>query len=90
MSMPERDFQNLVLMFLNDINAMSKEMLKFQSRQLAVLDVIKDNLYAKNIDAVDPVIERLFEAYQKMCETNIEIAKDLYNKQIIIPRFTNQ
>jgi hypothetical protein len=43
--MPEREFQNLVLMFLNDINAMNKEILKFQSRQLAVLDVIKDNLY---------------------------------------------
>ena len=90
MSMPERDFQNLVLMFLNDINATNKEILKFQSRQLALLEVIKDNLYAKNIDPVNAIIEQLFEAYKKMSETNIEAAKDLHNKELIMPRFINQ
>jgi hypothetical protein len=89
MSMPERDFQNLVLMFLNDTNATNKEILKFQSRQLALLEVIKDNLYAKNIDSVNAIVEQLFEAYQKMSETNIEAAKNLYNKELIMPMFTN-
>lgn len=90
MSMPERDFQNLVLMFLNDINATNKEILKFQSRQLALLEIIKDHLYAKNIDPINAIVEQLFEAYQKMTETNIESAKDLYIKELIMPRFTNQ
>lgn len=90
MPMPERDFQNLVLMFLNDINATNKEILKFQSRQLALLEVIKDNLYSKNIDPVNAIVEQLFEAYQKMAESNVEAARELYDKELIMPRFANQ
>ena len=90
MSMPEGAFQNLVLMFLNDINATNKEIIKFQSRQLAVLEAIKDNLYAKNVEAADKIIEQLYETYRKMSETNIQVAKDMYNKEMILPSFPQQ
>jgi hypothetical protein len=87
MAMQEGAFQNLVIMFLNDINATNKEILKFQSRQLALLEVIKDSLYAKNIETANAVIEQLYEEYKKMSETNVQTCKDLYNKEIILPNW---
>jgi hypothetical protein len=88
MAMQESAFQNLVLMFLNDINATNKEILKFQSRQLALLEAIKDNLFAQNIEPANVIIEQLYEAYHKMSEMNIQACKDLYNKDLIMPNFS--
>ena len=90
MAMQEGTFQNLVIMFLNDINATNKEILKFQSRQLALLEAVKDNLYAKNVEAANEVIERLYEAYRKMSETNVQTCKDLYNIEIVLPNWPQQ
>ncbi len=90
MPMPEANFQNLVLMFLNDINATSKEILKFQSRQLALLEDLNDNLYAKNIEAANAIIEQLYAAYQKMGEANIQACKELYDKEIILPKWEQE
>ena len=90
MAMEEGAFQNLVLMFLNDIHASNKEILKFQARQLAYLEAIKDTLYAKNIDLANAQIEEIFTAYQKMIETNVQLSKDLYDKEMIMPGFAQQ
>lgn len=90
MAMPEGAFQNLVIMFLNDINATNKEILKFQTRQLALLEVIKGNLYAKNLEAADAAIEQFYEVYQKMSETNVQTCKDLYLKEIVLPNWPQQ
>ena len=90
MAMPEGAFQNLVIVLLNDINATNKEILKFQSRQLALLEVIKDGLYEKNLEAADAAIEQFYEAYRKMSETNISTCKDLYYKEIILPNWPSQ
>jgi hypothetical protein len=90
MSMQEGAFQNLVLLLLNDINATNKEISKFQSRELALLEAIKDNLYAKNVEAANAIIEQLYETYQKMSEANIQTCKDMYNKELILPRWPQQ
>jgi hypothetical protein len=90
MAIQEGAFQNLVLMFLNDINATNREILKFQSRQLALLEAIKDNLYAQNIGPTNALIDQLCEAYQKMSKMNIETCKELYNKEMIMPNFSQQ
>lgn len=85
MAMQESSFQNLVLFFINDINATSKEILKYQSKQLALLEAIKDKLYEHNVSAVNELIEPLQEAYLKTSEMNIQIRMDLVENNMILP-----
>jgi hypothetical protein len=87
MTLQEGAFQNLVLFFLNDINATGKELLKNQSKQLAMLEAIKDNLYEPNVPAIDEMIGRLQESYLKMGEISITTLRDLVQQDVILPNY---
>lgn len=85
MAIQESAFQNLVLFFLNDINATSKEVLKIQAKQLALLEAIKDNLYEPNVPAINEMIEKLGELYLKTSEISIENFRNLIQNEVILP-----
>lgn len=85
----ESAFQNLVLFFLNDIYSTNKEVLKIQSKQLALLEAIKDNLYAPNVEAVNEVINQLQEVYFKTSEISINNFRDLMQKEVVLPNLAS-
>lgn len=85
MAIEESAFQRLVLFFLNDINATSKELLKIQTKQLALLEALKDRLYEQNIAMANDIIEQLAEAYHKTSEISIETYRNVIQNDFIIP-----
>ena len=85
MTIQESAFQNPVLFFLNDISATGKELLKNQSKQLTMLESIKDNLYETNVPAINELINQLQEAYLKTSEIAITTFRDLMQKEVILP-----